>query len=191
MSMTAKQFEQALNEIGAKMPAQIARFLDAARIRLATTSTQEYMRDAGFTTPPFPPRRRRSGPLRILSGRLARSLTGSRSVGAGGGGTPENVNEIEMTKEGVKLRHGTRTPYAAVHEEGFIGRVQVPRHTRTIVQAFGRPLASKKTVTVAAHQRFMTIPARPFMGPSLDDNLKWMDQELAEQTEDLLLTSLD
>ncbi len=183
--------EDRLQQMQNALGAELAQFMDAARARLSATATQEYMKDPGFTQPPFPPRRKKAGPLRTLSGRLARSLTGSRTFTGGGNAHSENVSEISTTKEGVKLRYGTRVPYAHVHEEGFVGWVQIPAHTRTIVQAFGKPLSSKKTVNVSAHTRFMVIPARPYLQPSLDDNTQWVQDELADNMIELATEVID
>lgn len=184
--MTPKQMENSLQHVQNEFGPMLMRFMDVAKARIAARSRQEYMRDAGFTTPPFPPRKKRSGPLRLLSGRLERSLRGSMHRGRN-----EHVSEINSTKEGVKITYGTRTPYAHVHEEGFIGQVQIPAHQRTIVQAFGRPLSGKKTVNVSAHTRFMVIPARPFLNPATDDKMEELEEWLAGETQDLLVEAVD
>lgn len=54
---------------------------------------------------------------------------------------------------------GTRVPYAAVHEFGFDGDVQVRAHTR-----LGRP--------VRAHTRRMRMPMRPHMRPAVRETRK-------------------
>lgn len=186
--MTPEQMNKRLDRMQTQMRPMLARFLDTTRVKIAQTATQKYMKDGGFTSPPFPPRQTRSGPLRILSGRLSRSLTGSRSVGADG--STENISEISTTKAGIKYRYGTKTPYANVHEQGFSGLVRVPTHKRNITQAFGKPI-DPKTVTVREHRRSMFIPARPFLGPATDDNLQWMEDELAEQTQQMMNEVLD
>lgn len=160
------------------------------------------MTDAGSGGPPFPPRSG-AGPLRILSGRLARSLTGAggrtggpqgirnvepSSVGAirpGGLGTRdfpvpgrgstrfsnEAINRVDKLQGGVRLTKGSRVPYAAVHEHGWSGTQHVRQHTRT---------GPHGTHTVDAHTRTLSIPARPFLEPALDDNRQRI-ADLAEE----------
>jgi phage gpG-like protein len=57
-------------------------------------------------------------------------------------------------------------PYAKVHEYGFAGNVDVKNHTRTINQAFGKPIAPTQ-VEVRAHSRYQRIRARPYLRPAL------------------------
>lgn len=173
---------------------------------VAERAVSAYMRDAGQTGPPFDKRNSVSGPLRILSGRLARSLTGAggrtggvqgirnvtpNSVGSitpGGLGTrdfpvpgsrndlfrDESINRLENTANGVRLVKGSKVPYAGVHEDGFSGMQTVRQHTRTTPSG---------TQTVSAHQRFMQIPARPFLSPALSD----VRSEIAEMAEEQLV----
>jgi len=66
--------------------------------------------------------------------------------------------------------------YAAAHNEGFKGTVNVPQHTRRIrgrvaVSSLKTRRTSKRTVTVGtttvrAHRRRMNLPQRQFMGNS-------------------------
>jgi phage gpG-like protein len=57
-------------------------------------------------------------------------------------------------------------PYAAVHEFGFRGTVQVPAHSRRMTQAFGRPVDPRQ-VAVQAHSMRMNIRARPYLRPAI------------------------
>ena len=57
--------------------------------------------------------------------------------------------------------------YAAIHEYGFSGSVQVKQHTRST--AFGRPVAP---FTVGPYTRNMTIRPRPYLRPGRDKALK-------------------
>ena len=59
--------------------------------------------------------------------------------------------------QGDTIRVGTGVKYAAVHEFGFSGPVQVRAHTR-----LGFP--------VRAHTRQMRMPARPHRGPAMRDS---------------------
>lgn len=58
-------------------------------------------------------------------------------------------------------------PYAAVHEFGFKGVVNVPSHKRTITRAFGRPIRPQ-TVSVRQHSKRMNIRKRSYLGPALE-----------------------
>lgn len=187
--LTPKQMENSLQHVQQEFGPLLMQFVDVARIRVSATATEEYMRDAGFTSPPFPPRKSASGPLRILSGRLARSLTGAMSH-TKGGASPENISEVTSTKEGIKFTYGTKTPYARVNEKGFSGTVNIPAHQRTITQAFGRKIPAK-TITVAAHTRMMVIPARPYLNPAKNDNVEWLQNWLADETQELILEATD
>lgn len=79
-------------------------------------STTQYMRDAKGEG-----RMRRpddTGPLRIVSGRLVRSLVGARTGSAG----PESIYRVERAAAAVTITFGSRVPYANIHENsGFAG----------------------------------------------------------------------
>lgn len=72
-------------------------------------------------------------------------------------------------RDAVKVSTGSNVAYAAVHQFGFWGRVNVPGHTRRITQAFGRTLANPKTVNVKPFSRQMFIPARPYMPMEIEE----------------------
>lgn len=99
------------------------------------------------------------GPLRIVSGRLAKSMNGS-----------VNGNEAirRMSWAGVRGRigWGSRVPYAAIHENGGVQRVQP--HDRVISQVFGKPI-EPKAVKVRGHIRL--VPARPYANPAVEANM--------------------
>ena len=52
------------------------------------------------------------------------------------------------------------------HNFGADDTVTVPAHTRTITQAFGKPLNQPTEVQVSSYQMDMNIPQRKFLGPS-------------------------
>jgi phage gpG-like protein len=52
------------------------------------------------------------------------------------------------------------------HNFGADDTVTVPAHTRTITQAFGKPLDQPTEVQVSSYQMDMNIPQRKFLGPS-------------------------
>jgi hypothetical protein len=107
-----------LGKFFAGIPAALTRAMADASRRVSGTAISRYMRDAKGE----PKRRRKddNGPLRIVSGRLVRSLTGARKQGA----ASEAIYEIQTLPEGgVKLTFGSRVPYARIHEfGGFAGR---------------------------------------------------------------------
>lgn len=74
---------------------------------------------------------------------------------------------------------GTNKVYAGVHQDGFDGTVTVPTHSRTIDEAFGRPLRAPITFTVSSFERAMNMPQREFLGLSSED-----EEELLAQAED-------
>lgn len=102
------------------LPGVLTQALADASRRVTGTAISQYMRDAGRE-----PKRRRpddNGPLRIVTGRLARSLTGARKAG----NASEAIYEIDTDPTGgVRLTFGSRVPYARIHEfGGFAGREQ-------------------------------------------------------------------
>ncbi|MDB4726330.1 hypothetical protein OAF54_02745 [bacterium] len=88
----------------------------AVQLILARSLT-DFMRDAKGE-----PKRRSpldGGPLRIVSGRLARSLTGART----GTNAPESIYRVISTADNVAITFGSAVPYAAIHEySGMAGR---------------------------------------------------------------------
>lgn len=188
MSMTAKQFEAALDQIPKRTGDLLLRYMKFAQMRLGQTSINSYMRDAGKGAGPRDPSD--TGPLRIVSSRLSRSLVaGQFAFGAGTGG-PEGISDIKATESGVKLTYGSKVPYALAHEEGFTGVVNVPAHSRTITQAFGRKIAPR-TVFVDAYSYNQNIPARPYLQPSLEDNMDELTEELADRFLNMVLEVLE
>lgn len=91
---------------------------------------------------------------------------------------------------------GTNVPYAAVHQEGFYGAVQVGEHTRRVrsrdvagmvvrvSKKTGKPYKAKVRIAlgfciVRAHAVQMRIPARPFLVVQPEDYEAWA--EMAEK----------
>jgi hypothetical protein len=64
---------------------------------------------------------------------------------------------------------GGRAPvkYGRAHEYGFQGTVSVKEHLRTIKQAFGKTLASPKTISVRGHSANVNLPERSFLRSAL------------------------
>jgi phage virion morphogenesis protein len=69
----------------------------------------------------------------------------------------------------TSVEWGSNRSYAAVHQFGFDGQVQVSAHTRVVRQIFGRPLDKPITQNVGSHSRHMVMPARPYLGISAED----------------------
>ena len=124
------------------------------------------------------------GSLRRQTGRLARSLTGARSAQPSAGSlraAPEGVFDLSPTSDGARLTYGSNVPYAAAHEEGFSGRVNVNTHVRQQTHVFGRELSSPITVRVHAHSRMMNVPKRPYLSPALEDTTQQVRDIVAEE----------
>lgn len=62
---------------------------------------------------------------------------------------------------------GSNLTYAAIHQTGFDGPVQVKAHARRFTMVFGQ--ARSGTAQVKAHTRHMKMPARPYLGLSVGD----------------------
>ena len=72
-----------------------------------------------------------------------------------------------VTRNGSRITGsvGTNVVYAAVHEYGFDGMVDVRQYTRHVTQVFGR--ATSAIQLVRAHVRHMHMPERSFLRSSL------------------------
>ena len=154
------------------LPAAFQKLASFARVRISRTSTQNYMRDAGISAVGSRRSPSDTGPLRRVTGRLSRSITGARSTGQ-----DESIFNLSISGTTATIEGGSSVPYAGVHEEGYAGNVNVKPHVRTITQAFGRPIAPR-SVSVRSFTRFANIPARPYLGPAVDDNLDIIQNHL-------------
>ena len=140
---------------------------EAAHI-VAETAT-EYFKDSfrrkAFDGRPWPQGRpKRKGSLLVASGALMNSIR------------PSHVSEDRV----VISAGNEKVQYAQVHNEGFVGNVNVRAHQRTIknqTKTKGKVGKAKikvqgtRVVQVRAHQRTMRVPARPFMGDSKELNI--------------------
>ncbi len=106
----------------------------------------------------------RPGELGWVTRRLSRSIGG----------------EVEAQPDRIRLIVGSRgdVPYARIHEYGFKGPEAVQSHQRTIRQVFGRRLRSPMTIAVRAFTRQMNMPARPYVRPSVDEELEVIEANL-------------
>jgi len=95
-----------------------------------------------------------------------RSRTGNQSLLQSGG---DLLDSIQYVVEKSQVRIGSPLAYAAVHQDGFSGAVQVDAHTRLITQAFGKALAFPVYQSVGAFSRLMNIPQREFLGLNRDN----------------------
>lgn len=76
---------------------------------------------------------------------------------------------ITHNADGSSVEVGSNLVYAAVHQAGFDGPVVVKAHSRAFKMVFGHPYSG--VAEVRSHQRKMNMPARPFLGLSVDDRL--------------------
>lgn len=111
--------------------------------------------------------RRLSGPrgprrLGVVTGTLRRSLT---------------VSRIERGAHGPEIKVGSPMPYAAVHEWGFNGRVNVRAHVRN-------------GAGVKAYTRNMRIPERPHARPAMKDATPGVRRIFAKQMQVAIKNSL-
>lgn len=120
-------------------PQQIKRdILNDMRVELADEFDKNFDRKAFFSEK-WKPRARDygKGSLLMVTGTMRRSI------------------HAEVTENGVRFT--SAVPYAAIHNEGGKGTLQVRQHTRTNKK-------SGKTYTVKAHSRKFKMPKRQFVG---------------------------
>lgn len=126
--------------------------------------------------------------LEIAGGILEASTKRRFDEGQGPGGIPWPIS-IRARRDGGKtlvefgllegsIRHEVRpgvleigvdglsesAKNAKSHQFGVNGLFPIAAHSRTINEAFGVPLPAPRVVNVRAHNRNMSIPARPFLG---------------------------
>ena len=97
--------------------------------------------------------------LRVRTGRLRRSIH------------PEW--DFRQGYSGATV--GTNVEYAAIHEYGFSGSVQVKSFQREMTKAFGKPISTTQ-VTVRAHTRNINMAERSF----LRSTLREMNSEITD-----------
>lgn len=130
--------------------------------RMAGVAVGTYMRNAMTERTATGRPQRRSvgdlGPLRILSARLARSLTNSE-----GGAGREGIRQIVVKGLELMAHFGSRVPYARIHELG--GAFSILSSRRTLI-----------------------IPARSYLRPTARRVTPWVDQTAVEMLHTLLVT---
>ena len=95
----------------------------------------------------------------------AKTVHGNQSLLQAGG---DLLDSIQYVVEKNQVRIGSPLAYAAVHQDGFSGAVQVDAHTRLITQAFGKAIAPRSQF-ISSFSRLMNIPQREFLGLSTDN----------------------
>lgn len=153
-----------------------------ASTALAEKAIGSYMRDSGARTPEDIAglgKNNQTGPgaLRRNTNRLSESVAGKK----------DSIREGQFIGSTFRLIFGSKVPYAATHEQGFSGTVNVPQHTRNITQAFGRKIAPTQ-VTVSAHNKNMRIPKRPYLVPALEDQEDYITNEITRRVYNLILS---
>lgn len=89
--------------------------------------------------------------------------------------------EVLDSPQGIRGIVGTNVSYAAIHEYGYDGPVNVRAHLRTIKEAFGRPLTKgHKTFEVSAHVRNVHVPERSFLRSTLNEFEPRIKEEISE-----------
>lgn len=169
-----------------KLRTQIRRELREAgaiiRTLVVASATDEFMLEGKGQ-----PRRRPAGidnsKIRILSGRLARSIAGKPYANRN-----ETRNLVRVGRDGQYLHVvvGSNVPYAAIHEFGGSGVNTVSAHERRMTHVFGRVLDEPRTVQVKAHSRKYSVPKRPYLAPAVDQNAKQIIQALAKSQQRIL-----
>lgn len=175
--VTVDDIIRGLDSFDQKLPALTAEIASLAKTRLSASSTTTFMKQTAATRGGRLGRNPLTGKgtLRIHSGDLARSLTGTGAI-----------SDISFSKGLFSYIFGSELHYASVHEEGFNQNVSVRQHVRTITQAFGRDIAPTN-VTVSAHSKAMSIPARPYLSPALDDQMDFLTKEINRRIFNLML----
>jgi len=103
--------------------------------------------------------------LRRRTGTLIRSITASP--------------HIEATEDFIRGWWGSHLTYARAHELGFEGTVQVPGHTRRLIERVSSKASAKRVrralkagrarfASVRPHGRRVHLRARRFMGDTVD-----------------------
>lgn len=73
---------------------------------------------------------------------------------------------------------GTNIDYAAIHNYGFSGTIQIPAHQRVVTHAFGKKLKQPVTANVKAHSKKMEMPKREFMIIQEEDQQEMKDMAI-------------
>lgn len=107
-SARLRRFQEQLDQVAPSM------LTDTQRV-VSLRSAQTYMQRDKIG----PRRPDDTGPLRIQTSRLVRSLTGARE---GSQGRQEGISRLKSDGAKITITIGSRVPYAATHEYGDPGR---------------------------------------------------------------------
>jgi phage gpG-like protein len=113
-----------------------------------------------------------------LSGQVLKNRTGTlrRSI-------TQKVEDTGDRITGIVGADMNTARYAAAHEYGFTGTVNVREHARRITQVFGRPVTPHEII-VGAHSMRMNLPERSYLRSSLSemeaDILAGLNEAVAE-----------
>lgn len=157
MADGAQELSDRLKTILRRLGPELESIMQQADTDIGAIAVGRYMRDAGAEAGRdggLPPNR--TNTLRIVSGTIARSLTGARTDRS----APDRISRIERIGNRIRLTKGSSVDYARTHEKGFEGVVTVPAHTRNV---------NGRSVDVRQHTRRMDVQARPYLQPAADD----------------------
>lgn len=86
---------------------------------------------------------------------------------------------VTLQNNNLVIQIGTNVEYAAAHEFGFNGTVNVPAHDRVVRKVFGRSV-EERVANVRAHARKMNLRERPFLGPGVQDATPAFERRIGE-----------
>jgi phage gpG-like protein len=161
-----RELEARIEALKEAAPTIGRRILNLAQTRIGERATDQYMRRAGGSGLQASRRSRGdNGPLRIATGRLARSLVGSRFRGKN-----ETIRRTQRTKVGVTVEYGTRVPYAAAHEYGATMTPTPKQRSFFWARHYDADSESEKNFWKAlALTDQIRIPPRPYLEPAAQD----------------------
>lgn len=170
----ANEFSDKPNEFNEDVLLPLARFIN---VQFGRAATQEHMQDAGATfTENKPPRPiGETGPLRKVSGRLARAVQGTFSD-IGGEQRRESATIIQPKIQGVLWSKIITVPYAAIHEYG--GKIPTTERMTAFFWAKAYETSNTDIIPFDNHWRRLAlasikwpsfvIPPRPYAKPALE-----------------------
>jgi len=179
-------FARALSEAPEKFGDEVLEPLgEFVSVRFGRIATERYMQEGPTTFTTDKPARPKglAGPLRKVSKRLARAVQSTFSDTTGRGGSRETDVTIAAEEQGILFRKVIKVPYAAVHEFGTSSPIRIPT-TQQMESFFWAKAyetspgdvipdsnAWKHLALAARSQPFfeVSIPARPYAGPALED----------------------
>ncbi len=102
-----------------------------------------------------------------LSGQLLKVRTGTlrRSIQY----RIDNVSNGVIATVGSRINEANPLKYAAPHEYGFQGSVNVKQHLRMMTTAFGKDVKNPRQILVKAHQMRVNIKEKAYLRSSLKE----------------------